>query len=76
MPDEFENGDHLLVAVPILSGIRKPSCVKAKTYQSDNWRYEIEVVTICCDEHFFRIETNDGETWGWEFDDIDWLIKL
>ena len=57
----WEDGTQLLVAVPIDS---KPK-----------WIYELNVVTIKCDEHFFELKCND-EPWGWTMEDVDFFIVL
>ena len=42
---------------------------------ADSWRYEMAVVTVCCDEHYFMVEV-DGEPWGWEIYDVDFYLVL
>lgn len=60
------DGDALLVAVPMRDS-------------SGDWSYELSVITICCDEDYFRIEC-DGEPWSndgvplWET--VDFYVQL
>jgi hypothetical protein len=60
----WEDGTRIIVAVPICGG------------RDDLWHYEFEVVVIRCDEDFCDIETNAGDAWGWELEDVDFYVEL
>ena len=59
----FQDGEQWLVAVPVRHTPRP------------GWSYELSVVTICCDEHYFAVKC-DGEPWGWELSDVDFGVRL
>ena len=69
--DEFCDGMQLLCAVPV--------CIRdghrSLRLNADTWRYEMAVVTVRCDEHYFMVEV-DGEPWGWEIYDVDFYLVL
>lgn len=60
-PKEFEDGDQYLVALRIKDG--------SKLY----WEYS--VITVRCDEDYFDCQCN-GESWGWDWDCVEFYIKL
>lgn len=59
--------DRLLVAVPVRDN---------RHSKEAGWSYEISVVVIRCDEDFFAVELPGGESWGWDFGDIEWFVPL
>lgn len=59
--DCWTDGEILLVAVPVCD--------------DTDWHYEFSVITVNCDMDFFGV-TCEGETWGWELDDVDWCIAI
>lgn len=70
--EDFTNGDELLVAVGIcIDKFGRHTTLK----KSDDWRYEFSIVTIEADEDYYRI-TLDGDSWGWERDDVEWYIRI
>lgn len=62
--EQWENGDVILAAVPVYGPQRL-----------SEWCYEYSVVTIRCDEHYFRLEA-EGELWEWELDSVDFWVPL
>ena len=62
-PPFFTSGDQYLVSL-------KSSSDGGKTYY---WEYA--VIRVECDEEFFEV-TCDGESWGWEWDDVDFYMPL
>lgn len=58
------DGQLLLVALPI--------CDNKDT---SKWWYEFHVVTISCDEDFFKVELA-GDPWGWELNDADYYVTI
>jgi hypothetical protein len=67
-PDtKFSDGDVLLVAVPVCRDSNAPD---------GDWYYSLECVTILCDEDYFGVRDSNGDSWGWEISDVDWLVKL
>lgn len=71
LPDCLEDGTKLLMAVPV--SIRNN--IKCQLSTADDWHYEFAVVTVSCDEHYFRLFVED-EYWGWEFSDADWYLVI
>lgn len=67
LPKEWLDGDKFLVAVPVCTDDKKPE---------GEWYYDIEVVSIRCDEDSFEVLDSYGEDWGWEIYDVDWMVKL
>lgn len=61
----YEDGDEYLVAVGVCD----------RTDYATTWHYEFAVVTIKCDENYFRLECDD-ETWCWELEDIDAMVRI
>lgn len=61
---DFENGDELLLAVPVLGK------------QGNRWRYTIESVVVDCDEHYFNFERPDGSPWEGVFEDCDFFVLI
>lgn len=64
---QWHDGDTAIVAVPVCDHSKRPD---------GPWSYELSVVTIRCDEHYFRVELSTGDEWGWELDDADWFVRL
>ena len=62
----WEDGSRVLVAVPVCARSDQPRGA---------WFYEINVVSILCDEEFYTIEI-DGEAWGWELSDVEFFVVL
>jgi hypothetical protein len=62
----FEDGEQLLVAVPVCNNGQRPS---------DGWYYEISVIVVHCDSEFFNV-TLHGEEWGWSMLDVDFYARL
>lgn len=60
----WEDGTQFLAAVPVES-----------RFQKGKWSYEYSVVTVSCDEGYFRLLCY-GETWEWSLDDVDFFIVL
>lgn len=69
--DVVENGSVLLMAVPVC--IRNGR--KCQLALADDWQYDFAVVTVNCDEYYFRLFVED-EYWGWEFSDADWYCLI
>lgn len=63
---EWIDGTAILVAVPVCDRWAK---------SNDDWSYEISVVNIHCDEHYFSL-TCQGEPWGWELSEVDFYVEL
>jgi len=64
-PDnEWWDGQVLLVSLPICDDKDRRK-----------WWYEFHVVTIECDEDYFKVKL-DGEPWGWELDDADYYVVI
>ena len=70
--EPFRDGDRILLAIPIVGG---SSGAKYMPHSAP-WRYDFEAVTICCDEHFFNLETFGGEWCGWGLEDADYYLPL
>lgn len=64
---KFGDGDRILVAVPVCSDSKKPD---------GNWYYSLEFVTILCDEESFGVRDSNGDSWGWEISDVDWMVRI
>lgn len=62
----WEDCTRLLAAVPVSVRTDQPRGA---------WYYEINVVTVKCDEHFFTVECND-EAWGWELSDVEFFVVI
>ena len=60
------DGMSLLVAVPVCIDPGRPE---------GGWYYEMSVVDVSCDEHYFNV-CCQGEPWGWDLDDADWFVVL
>lgn len=60
--DVWEDGSVLLAAVPVVGPHGK------------TW-WEFAVVTIVCDDDYFRLEV-EGEEWGWNYSAIDLVIQI
>lgn len=70
-PDLFENGETMLVAVPVVQtelGI-------ATTSAGNSEKWGLSVIEIDCDEERFRI-TCEGEYWGWEWSDVEYWMPI
>ena len=57
----YHNGDLIMAAVPVVD--------------RGDWHYEVFVLTVSCDENYFEV-TLDGESWGWELSDADFILRL
>lgn len=65
---ELRDGDVMLVAVAVCEkGLRRSTAVR------DFW--ELSVVTVHCDEHYFDLECSGGP-FGWEWSDVEWYIPI
>jgi len=64
--DFFEDGDRLLVAVPVCGDCHKPD---------GDWHYELCVVTVHCDSEYFVVDVY-GDPWGWDMTDVEWFVRL
>jgi len=66
---ELENGDTFLVAVAVCNDGSRVSIAKRH-------RWELTVVTVACGEHYFSLWMGDNDDFGWEWDDIEWVIPI
>ena len=75
--EQFYDGDSLLVAVAVCwpKGRVGRSCVKQITQNNKDWYYELSVITVSCDEHYFAVVCND-EPWGWELSDVEFFVRI
>ena len=55
------DGERLIAAVPVRD--------------SDDWSYELSVLIALVDEHGTEL-LSDGEGWGWELSDADFILRL
>lgn len=62
-PKLFEDGETMLVAVPVRH--------RGKTL----WAWELSLITIECDEGYFGIRCND-DTWGWSWEDVEYYMSV
>jgi len=60
------DGEQLIVAVPVCHSSDEPE---------RGWRYEFDVVTIECDEDFFKVKCAD-EPWDWDLNDADYYVEI
>lgn len=65
---QFENGDQLLVVVQVLQR-HQPQSPPFARYD------EYSVVTVDCDEHYFKLRLGDA-IWGWDWSDVEAFIPM
>ena len=68
----WQDGMQLLCAVPICNRLND----RMVEHPDNNWHWEYDVVVIRCDENYFNLENNNGDTWGWELSDVEFYIIL
>lgn len=58
---KFEDGDMILVAVPL--------------HEDSGGGYDYAALSVHCDEHYFELKCDD-EAWGWTWGDVEFWCPL